>query len=346
MKGRVRRRENNCKYFEQGERGITDGNEIARGFCDFYCKVGPELAAKIWLEGDQNFLSYMNDRVEENLYLCPSTPLEIEQLCLNLKPIKSAGWDGISPRVIKAVAGQLAGPLSRLINLCIREGKYPQDFKVARIVPIFKSEDPTQFSNYRPVSVLPVLSQIFERVINARLVNFFTRNDVIIPGQYGFRSGHSTSMAIMDMVEKVRAAWADKDLALGVFMDLKKAFDTVDHDILLQKLEHYGVRGQASRLLSSYLKGRTQYVCYDGFESERGLVECGVPQGSVLGPLFFIVYVNDMVNACPDLDLVLFADDTNIFARANSLTQLFAKVNTGLQKLAKWFRCNKLTLNL
>ena len=263
-----------------------------------------------------------------------------------MNPGKSAGWDGVNPRVIKAVAPELAGSLSRLMNCCMREGHYPECFKIARVVPVFKSEDPTQFSNYRPVSVLPVLSQIFERVMNARLTAFFEKNRVIIPGQYGFRTGHSSSMAIMDMVEKVRATWEDKHVALGVFIDLKKAFDTVDHDILLRKLEHYGIRGVALELLRSYLTSRFQYVSYGGFDSDKGIIKCGVPQGSVLGPLFFLIYVNDMVRACKELELVLFADDTNIFARARNPQELFGKVNKGLQELDVWFRCNKLTLNL
>ena len=116
-------------------------------------------------------------------------------------------------------------------------------------------------------------------------------------------------MAFLDMVERVRGAWVAKNVALGVFIDLKKAFDTVDHELLLQKLEHYGVQGATLGLLESY-----QYVCYGGHESERGRVECGVPQGLVLGPLFFLIYVNDMVRACRGLDLVMFVDDTNIFA--------------------------------
>ena len=233
--------------------------------------------------------------------------------------------------MIKAVAGELASPLSQLLNLCMREGHYPGSFKVARVVPVFKAEDPTQFSNYRPVSVLPVLSQVFERVLYARLTKFLDQHEVIIPGQYGFRTGHSTAMAISDMVEKVRAAWNGKEVALGVFIDLKKAFDTVDHEILLQKMGHYGIRGVANKLIKSYLSDRTQYVCYGGYESEKGVVECGVPQGSVLGPLFFLLYVNDMVASCRELELVLFADDTNLFAKGKNPAELISKVNSGLQ---------------
>ena len=347
LRGRKTTKErDSCKYFVQNGRGLTDGKDIANGFCDFYCKVGPELAGKIRSDRSLNYLDFLGDKVEESLIWRPTTVREIEDACKGLTSGKGMGWDGVSPRVIKAVAEELAGSLSRLLNLCMLEGHFPSCLKVSRVVPVFKTEDPTQFSNYRPVSVLPVLSQIFERVIKVRLVEFLERHAVIIPGQYGFRSGHSTDMAILDMVEKVRGAWGDRKVALGVFVDLKKAFDTVDHDILLSKLEHYGVRGAAYKLMESYLKGRSQYVCYGGFESEKGEVKCGVPQGSVLGPLFFLLYVNDMVRASEELELVLFADDTNIFIAGKNHLELFLKANRGLEKLSNWFKCNKLTLNL
>ena len=335
-----------CGYFEADGVGLTDGGKISQGFCDFYCSVGPNLAAKIPRERDDAYLKFMGQRVDKSLYMRPTTPLEIEQLCGGLESIKAAGWDDVSPRVIKGVAREIAGPMSAFLNYCMREGTYPGFFKVARVVPVFKGEDPTQFGNYRPVSVLPVLSQIFERVLQTRLVEFFDDMGVLAAGQYGFRAGHSTAMAVLDMVEKIRGAWGSGNCALGVFIDLKKAFDTVDHRLLLAKLEHYGVRGKALELLGSYLRDREQYVVFNGHESARGRIECGVPQGSVLGPLFFLLYVNDMGQACKELELVLFADDTNIFAQAGEPRSLFTKVNQGLNGLSEWFRCNKLTLNL
>ena len=172
---RKRKDTGTCRYFEKDGVGITDGEKIAEGFCKFYCGVGPELARKISKQREGCFKDYLGPKVEEELFLCPTTAIEVEEICKNLNPGKSSGWDGVSPRVIKAVATELSGPLSRLLNYCMREGHYPENFKVARVVPVFKAEDPTQFSNYRPVSVLPVLSQVFERVLYSRLIKFLDK---------------------------------------------------------------------------------------------------------------------------------------------------------------------------
>ena len=179
-----------CRYFEKGGVPLTEGGEIAGGFCDFYSQVGPKLAARLGKERDGAFLEYMGGRVEGSLIWRPTTPGEVEELCRALAPGKAAGWDGVSPRVVRGMARKLSGSLSRLFNCCMRDGHYPACFKVARVVPIFKGkgEDPTDFAGYRPVSVLPVLSQLFERVLQVRLVGFLEGQGVIADGQYGFRS--------------------------------------------------------------------------------------------------------------------------------------------------------------
>jgi hypothetical protein len=190
--------------------GLTGKVEVADGFCEFYSQVGPKLAAKIRREREGAFLDYIGDIVGESLFWRQTTPLEVEELCGSLDPHKGMGWDEVSLRVIKTVAREISGSLSCLFKCCMR-GVTPAFFKVARVVPVFRSEDPTEFSNYRPISVLPVLSQVFERVLQGRLLQFLDKKEVVIPGQYGFRSGHSTAM-----VERVRKAWRKKNFALGV----------------------------------------------------------------------------------------------------------------------------------
>ena len=169
------------------------------------------------------------------------------------------------------MAYELSSPLSKLYNICLETGYFPNSLKTARITPVFKSGDPTQFGNYRPISVLSVMSKVFEKVIQARLSDFLLKQGLIFEGQYGFRTGHSTSMAITDLVEKIHTAWQNGLHSLGIFIDLRKAFDTVDHNILIAKLENFGIRGTALQLFKSYLENRKQFVAFANSESNHKL---------------------------------------------------------------------------
>jgi hypothetical protein len=253
-----------CGFFRKEGMGLTGKAEVAERFCEFYLQVGPKLAVKIKRERKGAFLDLMGDKVRESLFWGPATPLKVEELCGSLDLLKGMGCDEVSPRVIKTVARKILSSLSHLFNCSMRVGHYPAFFKVVRVVPVFKSEDLMEFSNYRLVSVLPVLLQAFERVLQGRLLEFLDHQGEVIPDQYGFRSRLSTAMVVVDMVERVREAWRKKNVVLEVFTELKKAFNTVDHKILLSKLEHYGVRGEAFWLLESYLRDRSQYVVYNG----------------------------------------------------------------------------------
>ena len=215
----------------------------------------------------------------------------------------------------------------------MQDGYFPSELKTGRISPIYKKEDEQLLENYRPVSTLPVFGKIFEKVIYNRLYSFLISKGIINENQFGFRKGHSTSNALNYSVEYIESLLAQRQHVLGIFIDLSKAFDTIDHNKLVTKLERYGIRGNALQLISSYLSNRKQYVNVLDAKSDELPVEFGVPQGSVLGPLLFILYINDICNISSDGKLVLFADDTNIFVAANSISKVYEIANRVLKAI-------------
>ena len=213
-------------------------------------------------------------------------------------------------------------------------------------VMVFKNGDRSQLNNYRPISVLPTFSKILEKLTCNRLVSYLSKHAILCSNQFGFRSNHDTSMAVIDMVDEISSAMDSSRFSIGVFVDLPKAFDTLNHKILLTKLNHYGIRGTALDWFESYLSNRRQYVEYNGIKSNLCELICGVPQGSVLGPVLFVLYINDIVNAPKTLKLILFADDTNLFISDANIDRLIATINSDLLCLANWFAVNRLSLNV
>jgi retron-type reverse transcriptase len=200
-------------------------------------------------------------------------------------------------------------------------------------------------SNYRPISVLPIFSKIFEKVVYNRLITYFNKYDILFKNQYGFRKGHSTSLALHHLFDNITKAIDQKEYTIAVFIDLSNAFDMVNHEILINKLKHYGIRGLSLDWIKSYFGNRQQYVEYNGAYSSYNSIKCGVPQGSILGPLLFLIYINDLCNASNIVELILFADDTNIFFSHNNLPLLMNIINSEMNKLSEWFRANKLSIN-
>ncbi len=332
--------------FENKGESITGDENIANGFNNYFVNVGPSLADNI-PDTDTQFSQYLSasTNVKNSLFLNPVTDVEILQLVAKVKPKKSKGHDELDMCLIKKLIPYIVVPLKHIFNLSLLNGVFPDSMKIARVIPLFKSGNTKEFSNYRPISLLPQFSKILEKMYHSRLMAFIDSNQILYKSQYGFRKQMSTSLAIIELVEEITNSLDNHEATVGVFIDLKKAFDTVDHSILIEKLYHYGIRGTANKWICSYLMNRYQYVTINGTDSDYMNVLCGVPQGSILGPILFILYINDMCNVSTLLKPILFADDTNLFYSGKDIDELCSVVSMELDKLCIWSQVNKLSLN-
>ena len=243
----------------------------------------------------------------------------VEVICIinSLDAKKGSGPYSIPGDVLKALKANLCHPLKSIINMSFATGIYPDQLKTAKVIPIFKKGDKLLVSNYRPISLLSNINKIFEKLVYSRLYSFLELHNCIYELQFGFRARHSTQHALASLTEMVRQALDGGNFACGIFVDFQKAFDTVDHSILLKKLEHYGVRGIANNWFRSYLTNRTQYVSINGFDSSLQVMKYGVPQGSVLGPLLFLIYIKGQVRPIetPVHLVVLLFSNSMLFTR-------------------------------
>ena len=217
--------------------------------------------------------------------------------------------------------------------------------KIAKCIPIYKKGKKDDPSNYRPISILSSINKLFEKLLYERISNHLSETNILYEHQYGFRKNHSTNQALIDITDYLKRSIDEKKYDCGIFLDLTKAFDTVDHNILLQKLYNYGIRGIENKLLKSYLANRLQYVNLNNNKSNKKDINYGVPQGSVLGPLLFLIYINDIANCTTTGKLNLFADDTSAFTAGNDISEVISKSETLMNNLDKWFAANKLTLS-
>ena len=232
------------------------------------------------------------------------------------------------------------------MNLSLAEGIFQDELKVAKVPQLYKGDNPMRFNNYRAVSLLNIISRVFEKVMYTRLVSILENQKILYNKQFGFRKLHSTYMALMLLIDKLTNAIEKGEYGIGVFLDFSKAFDTVDHTILLSKLYHYGIRGSYLYWFSSYLSNRKQYVSYNNVSSNIKTISCGVPQGSILGPVLFLLCINDIANVCKYTMPISFADDSNLFSSGKDLSVLHNQTNEELQNISKWLKVNKLSLNV
>ena len=330
-------------FIVEGEE-ITCEKEIAGHFNSFFISVGQDLARTIDNGNHHNFKDYLDNKMPSLFSFKQINQPDIIKYCNQLKSKHSTGHDNISTAFFKQIIHQLSRPLMLIFNQIIEKGVFPKQLKIAKVIPLYKKDDKTAFTNYRPISLLPAVSKLYEKILASQIKDYFNSQDLFFPNQYGFRSGHSTEFATLDFIDKIHGLMDCKETPFSIFMDLSKAFDTLQHNILLYKLENYGFNEQALALCNSYLSGRQQFVKFKNTVSGMKEVKLGVPQGSILGPLFYIIYMNDIRNVNSQLIPICYADDTTLVSSVERFSS-FNEINRDLMLFAAWLQANKLSLN-
>ena len=328
-----------------GDSVTSEPEVVANHFNDFFTSIADSIRETI-PPTNRNFTDFLHNRNIHSMFLAPSTPEEVIKVINSLSLSKSDGPNSIPARILKLLKHDISIPLSVLINRSFETGIFPCTLKVSKVIPVYKNKgSPLEVGNYRPISLLSNIEKIFEKLIYSRLIGFLNDSNQIYVRQFGFRKSHSTIHTLINIVARIRRRLDKGEFACGVFVDLQKAFDTVDHEILLSKLRHYGIRGRANQLLKSYLSDRQQFVFLSNISSSLKPVIHGVPQGSVLGPLLFLLYINDLHSSIKSSETYHFADDTHLLNFSKSIQSLCGKVNADLRILSSWLNANKISLN-
>ena len=339
-----RNSKNSPKVLLQGKKQISDPLDISNAFNSFFGAIAEVTKNKI-VPTQKSFRDYLIQPNERTIFLMSTNQNEVLELILNMSVNKGTGPGSVPTKMLKIIASTFSTILSKIINECFLSGIFPQILKNATIIPLHKKDSKLITGNYRNISLLSNVSKIFEKILHIRLYKFLCESNSLYDNQFGFRKGHSTSHAVIALTECIRESLDKNEFAAGVFIDLQKAFDTVDHKILLDKLNYYGIRGTTNNLLKSYLENRFQSVNIDNHNSSKILIKHGVPQGSVLGPLLFLVYINDLHVAIKHSKTFHFADDTSLLFQSKSLKTINKSINEGLKLLVTWLRSNKIGLN-
>ena len=339
-----KRPSSNIDSLKVHDKNLQQPASISNALNKYFCNVPTYLASKL-PKVDRHFSSYMK-REKCTFYFTKVNEVEIFLLLESIDTKKSFGIDKVHPLLLSTAALEIFRPLTHIINLTLKQGIFPDSLKTAKVIPIFKQGSRSSCDNYRPISVLSALSKVFERCIFNQLLSFLTTERILVPNQYGFRPGNSTTDCLVDLIDEITKALDEENYAVSLFLDLSKAFDTVNHSILLSKLDLYGIRNIENQWFRSYLSKRKQKVYVNGVFSDSLAINSGVPQGSILGPLLFLIYINDIVQVTNYFSLRLFADDTSLTATGKDLDLLLYQINQELPAIYEWLCSNKLTLNL
>ena len=324
---------------------------MLNAFNKHFVNTGNRVQKQIALEKDKSKINLPDEEEHQTISMTQIDKLvltdeeQIKKIVKRIDRNKATGVDGIPIKLIKEAIDILAEPISSLVNKIIISRTIPAEFKTAVVTPTFKKGDKNNVENYRPISVLPAISKIMEYVIKDQLYEYMDKNNIMTPTQHAFKIGHSTTTCLLKLTEDIRKE-IDNGKATGVVaIDLSKAFDVIDHDILLTKLFNIGIRGQFLDLIKDYLKGRTQYVKYKESFSNCEHLTHGVPQGSILGPILFMIYINDLNDAVRKCNILSYADDTTLYYSSKHACNIQVAINEDIRRIERWFLENKMKLN-
>ena len=261
---------------------------------------------------ESHYRDYLTDQVEAQFTFRSISNSDTVRMIKNVKLSNSKGHDGISSDLLKLLGKAISKSITLIINQSLRTGIFPDKLKIAKVIPIFMKDSKKLIKNYRPISVLPVISKIFEMAIHEQLSDYFTTNSLFCKQQYGFMKNASTELAALELIDRLLNQLNARKIPSNLYIDLSKAFDSFSHDILLDKLRYYGVTDGSIQLLKSYLSNQKQYVQIDGVMSSMQYIQTGIPQGSIVGPLLFSIYINDIVKCTEKFNCILYADDTTL----------------------------------
>jgi len=338
------RSQSTVREIRDGCRVLGEPVDIANNFNSYFSDIATSLDSNIPFV-NASPMDYLGDMQPQSFFFRPVTEYEVK-CTLDRLPNKSTSLKCVPVYIFKYFSVILSSIISDLFNSSVSSGIFPSSLKIARITPLHKKGDRMSVANYRPISNLSIISKVFEKLMYARVLMYLDKFNLISPHQFGFRTGHSTTDAVAEFIDSACGSLESGNILISIFLDFSKAFDTVNHEILLRKLYHLGIRGPVHEWFKSYLGNRTQYVNVNGCSSNISTVNIGVPQGSVLGPLLFILYINDMSRSSEIFSFVHYADDTTIFMSHLDVGELEQTVNSELVKVDLWLKANRLSLNI
>ena len=326
---------------------VSNETQIANHFNTFFTSIGPKLASNINTLDKPSFNTYLRGNVNSVFKFENINDDEVLNLIRKYKAKTSTDKDDLSMKLIKYIDIYISKPLSVIINQSLNTGIFPSLLKIAKVIPIYKCEDEHILNNYRPISLLPILSKIFEKVVFKQVYSYFQNNNLLYISLHGFRKEHSTETATLELTDTIIQKLDNNETPFALFLDLSKAFDTLDHSILLAKLRYYGFSNMSLLWFSSYLSDRQQYVQINYSKSNLLTITTGVLQGSILGPLLFIIYMNDVSEVSNSFNTILYADDTSLVGSVNTFSVPNGMyINNEIEKIHNWLCVNKLSLNI